>query len=179
MSFLHWREEPMEWINFTSTAKAGSKPEIVYLSAVLDMMDSALYDRALAKLRKVHPTAAVISGRDVWTNTEGWRLTYERLLQPVTHAYFISFPDKVIGMGVFQEILFLDQEKRALRLVGTRGSKLRIEDIIEIDVFEDWTPTRFARLRTDFDLAEEERDRQLKPPSKSRKGTQVRAQKLH
>ena len=161
-----------------SKVKPKDKPEIVYLSAVLGMMDSPLYDRALARLRRDHPTAAIISGRDVWTNIEGWRLTYKRLLQPVTHAYFISFPDKAIGMGLFQEIMFLDPQQRALRRIGTRGSKLSIEDIFEIDEFKDWTPSRFARLVTEFDL-EAKGVLAFIGPSKSRKGARVQVRKLH
>jgi hypothetical protein len=132
-----------------------SAPTIVYVSAVLEMMPTPLYGRVLAKARALHSYAALISGRDVWANREGWRYTYESILQLATHAYVISHSDGTVGMGLFRELVFLQNRNPLPARMAMVDSRLRIKDIADLGVLSDQTPKRFAKLLTDKDLVRE------------------------
>jgi hypothetical protein len=118
-------------------------------------MDRPIYSRALAKVRVLRPYAAIISGRDVWANREGWRYTYESILQPVTHAYVIPHPDGTVGMGLFRELIFLQSREPAPVTIAMIDSRLRVNDVADLGVLGDQTPQRFARLLTAEDIERE------------------------
>jgi len=148
-------------------------PEILYFSGVLGMMDDALYDRALMTVRKQHPFAAIISGRDVWANAEAWRLTFESVLAPATHAVFLPYPDFAIGLGVFQEIAYFERRASPLRKLALIDSKLRIDGIVDVRELDNPTPTRFAMLVGNADLDRQE-DRKPAKGAQRIKGTKLK-----
>jgi hypothetical protein len=120
--------------------------EVVYLSAVLPFIRTALYTRALSLIREMHPCAAILSCRDLWSTAQGWRWTYRDVLHTVSHVYLIPYPDGVVGMGVYGETCFF----RSLVPNPLRKAILKrpigIADICGEEVLADATPQRFARL---------------------------------
>jgi hypothetical protein len=65
-------------------------PQIVYVTAVLSRLNDPLYERAVRKVRQLHPYAAILSAKTLWANREGWLATYEAVLAAVTHVYIMA-----------------------------------------------------------------------------------------
>lgn len=120
--------------------------EVVYLSAVLPLSKTGLYTRALSLIREMHPCAAILSCRDLWSTPQGWRWTYRDVLHSVSHVYVIPNADGTVGMGVYEETAFFRRlvPKPARRAI--LKSPVRIAEIAGEEVLADATPQRFARL---------------------------------
>lgn len=120
--------------------------EVVYLSAVLPLFKTGLYTRALSLIREIHPCAAVLSCRDLWSTPQGWRWTYRDVLHSTSHVYVIPYPDHTVGMGVYEETTFFRRLVPNPIRRAILKSPLRIADITSEEVLADATPQRSARL---------------------------------
>jgi hypothetical protein len=127
--------------------------EIVYVTAVVGRLDDPLYDDLLQKVRKLHPSAALLSARDLWANPEGWRSTFRAVLFPVTHVYLIPWPDEVIGEGLAMEISYLTQIPGEAPRIMCAGPRLGMKRVHGLTFDLEKSPTHFARLVT-TDLAQ-------------------------
>lgn len=130
--------------------------EVVYLSAVLPFIKTALYTRALSHIREMHPCAAVLSCRDLWSTAQGWRWTYRDVLHSVSHVYVIPFPDGTVGMGVYEETCFFRRLVPKPIRRAILKSPVRISEIIGEEALAHATPQRFARLIIREDYKEHE-----------------------
>ena len=130
--------------------------EVVYLSAVLPLFKSGLYKRALSLIREMHPCAAVLSCRDLWSTAQGWRWTYRDVLHSVSHVYVVPYPDGTVGMGVYEETCFFRRLVPKPIRSAILKSPVRISEIIGEEVLAHATPQRFARLIIREDCEEHE-----------------------
>jgi hypothetical protein len=130
------------------------EPEVIYVTAVLPMMENPAYAQALRSVKKRHPFGAILSAKAVWPNRESWLATQRHIMAIATHVYVLPFCDRTIGFGLYCELLHAIELNPAPSLFAvTRGG---VEEIREIETLQNVHPVRCARLITDESIAEEE-----------------------
>ena len=153
-------------------------PQIVYVTAVLSRLNDPLYERAVRKVRQLHPYAAILSAKTLWANREGWLATYEAVLAAVTHVYIMANSDRTIGQGLFLELAHFHKLDPSPAVAGVFSQKLKIEPISALDVFGERTPTRFARLVSEISAVADTKVKRA-APKRQAKAAKPRSAKMN
>ena len=118
----------------------------VYLAVPKAAFGTWEHDRALARVGRRFPGAKIIDAATAFRSSDDWRRRWPRFVLNLHHVVFVSFPDQIIGAGVFQEILDAQFRGIPVEYLTASGSFVELHRVgLRMQAGGD--ATRFAEVR--------------------------------
>lgn len=136
-----------------AVSKVKRPSEVVYFTATVGMLNDPLYDRALRVVQHLHPGGEILSAKTLWSSADHWRTTYKDVLFRVTDVYILPYTGSIVGVGIFEEICFLDDRPHGAPLASFFDRSLNLKCLHGFITLPDPTAGRFARMCSESDAS--------------------------